>query len=205
MPAVVVAASASHVQTSESVKESSIVSAAERIKEEGKAIFVAATTSTPGYDAEVKRAADAIRQKVCCEMGADLLALFEAWDQDGDGCVSKTEFADGVITAGLTDVRDEAVAVFDSFDVGRRDRSRELTLTDLKIQIDLGRQALGAKGSIGSNGIASTLSLAQNEVSTLSMCARSSATLASYCRSCFFLCAASISPWASRSTICRGS
>jgi len=124
---------------------------------------------TPSRQAERDwaKAADAIRQKVCCEMGTDLLALFEAWDKDGDGRITREEFADAIIAIGITEVRDEALAAFDRFDA---DNSGELTLTELKVQIDIGRQAFGANGAIGANGLESTMSFASKEMGTLSTC-----------------------------------
>ena len=97
----------------------------------------------------------------------NLLALFEAWDKDGDGRITREEFADAIIAIGITEVRDEALAAFDCFDA---DNSGELTLTELKIQIDIGRQAFGANGAIGANGLESTMSFASKEMGTLSTC-----------------------------------
>lgn len=108
-----------------------------------------------------------IRHKVC-EQGADMLSLFEAWDHDGDGLVSMAEFADALIAFGITENREDALAAFALFDA---DKSGELTLTELKVQIDLGRKALGIETSaIGSNGLASTLSIASKEMGTMSTC-----------------------------------
>ena len=78
-----------------------------------------------------------IRLAILSEHGADLLALFEAWDYEGDGKIGRNEFVDGVLSLDVGITRDESLATFDKFDV---DRTGSLTMRELKVQIDIARR-----------------------------------------------------------------
>lgn len=125
-----------------------------------EATMKALSIGTQGAKAQ---AAQEIRMAILShtEQAGDLLALFEAWDQNDDGRVAPDEFVEGILAIGLSNSADDARDAFALFDA---DGTGELTMHELKTQIDLGRKSLLNTQAVGLGaGASDTLALMQSE------------------------------------------
>ena len=111
-----------------------------------------------GSKTPTNAAADDIRRAIL-DQGDDLLALFEAWDNNGNGVISRDEFLEGVHALGIPVSREGTLATFNHFDV---DRTGTLSMRELQIQVDIIRSKLGDTQRVGA-GAYEVLSLAYRE------------------------------------------